>query len=107
MTIDDADERDPGPYYEISVFEEDGRFYAADETTKMGGDTPAEALRRFAIAEFDCYYERELGDLGETTVSIVADGPKAQWAADVLTTKFQSTFAAIRRQVDEWEATDG
>lgn len=44
-------------------------------------------------------HTRVLGTIGDTEVRIVAEGPKAQWAADVLSAKFESTFEAIRAQV--------
>lgn len=44
---------DPGMYREISLFKHEGKYRAVDETTDVTGETPAEALRRFAEAEFD------------------------------------------------------
>lgn len=45
-------------------------------------------------------HTRTLGSIGETEVRIVADGPKSQWAADVLSAKFEGTFEAIKQQVE-------
>lgn len=44
--------------------------------------------------------ERELGDIGGTTVGIKAQGPKSRWAVDVLSHKFKSTFDAIKQQAE-------
>ena len=55
--------------------------------------------------EFDKHIV-ELGSIGDTTVRVVAEGPKAQWCADVLSEKFKPTFESIRQQVESWEAAD-
>lgn len=44
-------------------------------------------------------HTRVLGTIGDTEVRIVAEGPQAQWAADVFSAKFESTFETIRAQV--------
>lgn len=45
-------------------------------------------------------HSRELGTIGETDVRIVAEGPKAQWCADVLSSKFAEIFEAVRQQAE-------
>lgn len=51
-------------------------------------------------ADSETRHERHLGQIGETRVSIVAEGPKAQWCADVLSAKFESAFQSIKQQVE-------
>lgn len=49
----------------------------------------------------DDEFPRTLGTIGDTEVRIVAEGPKARWCADVLASKFEDTFEAVRAQVEE------
>lgn len=69
----------------------------------MSDDTP-DSLKGFDTHEDG--YARHLGTLGDTDVYIVAEGPKAQWCADVLASKVESVFESIRAQVDGWGADD-
>ena len=52
----------------------------------------------------DNEHTRTLGTIGDTEVRIVAEGPKAQWCADVLSSKLSSTFESIKTQAEGiWE----
>ena len=44
---------------------------------------------------------RDLGEIGETEVRIVAEGPKATWCVDVLCGRFESVFEEIKRQAEK------
>lgn len=54
----------------------------------------------------DDEHTRILGTIGETEVRIVADGPKAQWCADVLAAKFERTFEAVSAHVANLNETE-
>ena len=45
-------------------------------------------------------HEYRLGSIGETEVKVVAEGPKAQWCADVVGGKSAVVFDDVQREVD-------
>jgi hypothetical protein len=45
-------------------------------------------------------HTRTLGTIGETEVSVRAEGPKAQWCADVLSDSFAGLFDILRQQAE-------
>ena len=46
------------------------------------------------------HHEYRLGSIGETEVKVVAEGPKAQWCADVVGGKSAVVFDDVQREVD-------
>lgn len=45
-------------------------------------------------------HSRTLGTIGDTEVRIVAEGPKAQFCADVFQAKVEGIFSAIKQQLE-------
>lgn len=106
-----TDDRDPFPANRVVVLES-GWVEAINEASYevellpphriegMYTHTTDQQEENFNTKDIPPTRDRSLGDIGDTSVTLTAEGDNADVVADVLSAKVESTFAAVKSQLE-------